>query len=127
MTTMSPPHPSNPPTRRMAGATGAAVSALVALAALAPSTLVSSAHAYDRHERGYVVAESRWGHGTVSGPVRHARGGPQVRLPGGTWIYCERSCSETLRRQSVDFWESMGAQAKDSGPGYLSWSFGRRH
>lgn len=58
---------------------------------------------------GYVVAESRFGHGTVSGPVRRTRTGYEVRMPGGTWIACRRSCSETLRVESVDFWENRGA------------------
>lgn len=58
---------------------------------------------------GYVVAESRFGHGTVSGPVRRVRTGYEVRMPGGTWIGCRRSCSETLRVETVDFWENRGA------------------
>jgi hypothetical protein len=58
---------------------------------------------------GYVTAESRFGHGTVSGPVRQARAGREVRLPGGTWIACGRSCAETLRIETVDFWENKGA------------------
>lgn len=59
---------------------------------------------------GFVTAESRFGHGTVSGPVRvSARGNREVRLPGGTWISCGRSCSETLRVESIDFWENKGA------------------
>jgi hypothetical protein len=56
---------------------------------------------------GVVVAESRFGHGTVSGPVRAARFGREVRLPGGTWEACRRSCSETLRVSTVDFWETQ--------------------
>ncbi|MEQ8825460.1 MAG: hypothetical protein RIC14_13910 [Filomicrobium sp.] len=56
--------------------------------------------------RGYVVAESRYGNGTVSGPVRMRRLGPQVRLPGGTWQWCRRTCAETLRVESIDFWDS---------------------
>jgi hypothetical protein len=71
----------------------------------------------------YVVAESRYGHGTVSGPVRMGRVGPQVRLPGGNWIDCKRSCSETLRQETVDFWENAGHQRRDDGPGYLSLRF----
>jgi hypothetical protein len=63
----------------------------------------------DPYAAGYVVAESRFGHGTVSGPVRLAPRGYEVRLPGGTWIACRRSCSETLRVESVDFWENRGA------------------
>ncbi len=54
---------------------------------------------------GFVVAESRFGNGTVTGPVRFARFGREVRLPGGTWVACRRSCSETLRVETVDFWE----------------------
>lgn len=57
-------------------------------------------------ERGYVVAHSRHGNGSISGPVRMTSVGPQVRLPGGTWEYCRRSCSETLRVETVDIWEN---------------------
>ena len=75
---------------------------------------------------GEVTAESRYGTATVSGPVR--RGGHdrlEVRLPGGTWIECGRSCSETLRHQTVDFWQNFGgsgrgdAASNNDGPGYL--------
>jgi hypothetical protein len=63
------------------------------------------AEAGRRHEPAgdYVVAESRFGHGTVTGAVRNTDLGPQVQLPGGHWEYCRRSCSETLRVQSIDF------------------------
>lgn len=57
-------------------------------------------------DRGYAIARSRYGNGTVSGPIRHTSVGPQVRLPGGTWEYCRRLCSETLRVESIDFWDS---------------------
>lgn len=72
----------------------------------------ASAQGYGKREgRGYVVAESRFGNGTVRGAVRRTSLGPQVQLPGGSWIYCRRSCSETLRAETVDFWEAQ------SGPG----------
>ncbi len=68
----------------------------------------------------YVVAESRWGHGTVSGPVRPGARGWQVRLPGGTWVDCVRNnCSETLRLETVDVFERM--QQRDGGPNYFRW------
>ncbi|MET0568562.1 MAG: hypothetical protein ABWZ74_05740 [Hyphomicrobiaceae bacterium] len=73
---------------------------------------------------GYVVAESQWGNGTVSGAVR--RGGPtgwQVQMPRGTWINCVRSCSQTLRRATVDFWQTVGRNAPDTGPEYFRWEF----
>lgn len=71
----------------------------------------------------YVVAHSRWGHGSVSGPVRRARHGWEVRLPRGTWIPCKRSCSEELRFATVDFWETQGRNPPDGGPGYFRFDF----
>jgi hypothetical protein len=79
-----------------------------------------------RMDGGSVSAESRYGHGTVSGPVRRSeRGRAEVRLPGGTWIECGRSCSETLRRESIDFWESRDGRTGLSidGPAYLRWGW----
>lgn len=71
-----------------------------------------------------VVAHSRYGHGSVSGPIRQGRKGYEVRLPGGTWIDCARNCVETLRRESVDFWESRGGRNDPvDGPAYLRWSW----
>lgn len=64
-------------------------------------------HRYRGGAQNYAVAESRFGHGRVSGPVRMTELGPQVRLPGGSWIHCRKSCSETLRVESVDFWENQ--------------------
>lgn len=74
---------------------------------------------------GYVTAYSDYGNGQVSAPVRRAEFGYQVKLPGGPWIYCQRNslfiarileyaspCSDTLRRQSLDFWET---QSEDQG------------
>lgn len=70
----------------------------------------------------HVYAESRYGHGSISGPVRAGRKGYEVRLPGGTWVDCARNCSETLRRETVDFWESRGGRNDPiDGPAYLRW------
>jgi hypothetical protein len=69
---------------------------------------ITVANAHPRWiEQGTVTAQSRFGHGTVSGPVRTTRFGREVRLPGGTWEVCARSCSETLRVSTVDFWEAQ--------------------
>lgn len=71
-------------------------------------------------DAGSVTAFSRYGNGALRAPVRLGQFGMQVRLPGGTWIYCERTslffdrnrpCSETLRRHSLDFWETMSEEA----------------
>ena len=28
--------------------------------------------------------------------------------PAAPWVYCRRSCAETLRVETVDFWEAKG-------------------
>lgn len=70
---------------------------LVAMLALS-----SAAFAY---EEGYVVAHSQHGNGRISGAVRPTRYNYEVRLPGGTWVDCRRSCAETLRVQTIDIFE----------------------
>ena len=100
------------------------LAASLCLVASATAALAQARHYAPQGD--YVVAESHFGKGTVSGPVRPGRHGWQVRLPGGSWIDCGRSCSETLRRETVDFWENNGPQSKESGsPGYFRWGFGR--
>jgi hypothetical protein len=58
---------------------------------------------------GFVIAKSRFGNGTMHGPVRRAALGWKVQLPNGRWVYCRRSCSETLRVETIDFFESNAA------------------
>lgn len=64
---------------------------------------------YEDLSQGYVVAYSRYSNGSVTGRIRHRKYGPQVQLPGGNWEYCRRSCSETLRVETIDRWEPTGA------------------
>lgn len=107
--------------------------AVAAFAALAVTMSADSADAGgQRHKRGYVaapayvVAESRFGHGSITGPVRPGpRRSFEVRMPGGTWIDCGRDCADTLRRQTVDIWENIDREGIDQGRGYLSWSWSR--
>lgn len=89
---------------------------LLALACALPVWIASSFGAeaggrwFDRKPEGeFAVAKSRFGNGTVSGPVRATRTGYEVRKPNGTWIACRRSCSETLRVETVDFYENDGS------------------
>lgn len=63
----------------------------------------------DRYVDGRVLAVSRHGNGSVTGAVREGRYGPEVQLPGGTWVACRRSCSETLRVEALDMWENDGS------------------
>jgi hypothetical protein len=71
----------------------------------------------------FVYAESWYGFKKVVAPVRRAEHGDQVRLPGGTWVYCEFSCEYTLRKQSLDFWEGASGQGQSVSPGYFRKDF----
>lgn len=85
---------------------------------IATSLAAGHAEAAKRHPStadGYVVAESRFGNGTVSGAVRNTELGPQVQLPSGHWEYCRRSCSETLRVETIDFNEKNAQQLGGGG------------
>lgn len=94
---------------------------LIAAIALVPALLLSLTLQADAGRyAGYVTVDSRYGNGTVRAPVRMAEFGYQVRLPGGTWIYCERNsllfdrnrpCAETLRRESIDYWETRSEES----------------
>lgn len=59
--------------------------------------------------QGYVVAYSHDGNGSIKAPWRDTARGRQVRLPGGTWVYCRTSCSETLRVQTIDIWANVNS------------------
>lgn len=84
------------------------IRAFAVAALVAGLALPAPAEAKPGHRRGhdYVVARSEFGNGTVTGRVRWTRKGRQVQLPGGAWVYCERSCKHTLRLKTVDFWQS---------------------
>ena len=72
----------------------------------------------------YVTAESRYTSATITAPVRSGpQGRLEVRLPGGTWLECRQSCSDTLRRETIDFWYSRDNRGTPDGPGYLQFRF----
>jgi hypothetical protein len=104
------------------------VSAAIPIAA---SLITSAADAGSRRRPvepkvGYVTAESRYSSATITAPVRiNAQGRREVRLPGGTWIECRQTCSNTLRQETIDFWyiRSNPYNAGDDGPGYFSFEF----
>src|SRR5690606_27222782 len=78
--------------------------------AMLPAVLPAEAGFLRRKREGDIaVAVSRFGNGRVSGPVRVTSTGYEVRKPNGTWIACRRSCSETLRVETVDFYENDGS------------------
>ena len=61
----------------------------------------------------YITAQSKYNNGTISAPVRPAQYGWQVKLPGGAWIYCELNCFQTLRDQTIDFYNVIDEYSGD--------------
>jgi len=59
-----------------------------------------------------VTACSRHGNGCYTAVVRRGPLGPQMRLKGGTWIDCRGDCRETLREETVDFWDTQQERAR---------------
>jgi hypothetical protein len=67
-------------------------------------------------DKGSIVACSRFGNGCYRAPVRQGKWGAEMRLKGGTWIDCRGDCRETLREETVDFWETQNDKAIAAGP-----------
>ena len=66
-----------------------------------------------RGAAGYVQTCSQYGNGCTKAPVRRGRNGYEYRMPGGTWIRCRGSCRNSLREDSVDFWETQRENQRD--------------
>lgn len=102
---------------------------ILSLAVAGVAVGASTVHAGDYHSArgddvGMVTAESRYGPREIAAPVRRGRYGLEVRLPGGSWVDCRDSCSEVLRRETIDFWENHGSTRSspgNDGPGYFLW------
>jgi hypothetical protein len=67
-----------------------------------------------RTQEGTIKACSRRGHGCITAAVRQGRQGPEVRLPGGTWVGCAGDCRESLLEKTLDFWDMQMEVAPDS-------------
>jgi hypothetical protein len=111
------------PILRFVPATALALAA--ATAALFPIAAEAQGRRAAEPRYAYVTAESRYGGATVTAPVRRGpHGRLEVRLPGGSWLECGQSCSDTLRRETVDFWKERGRPgAGGDGPGYFRFRF----
>lgn len=84
-----------------------------ALALLAAMPLDAFAQRRPSGDTGSVSVCSRYGRGCVSGPTRSGKFDREVRLPGGTWIGCRLDCRNTLREETVDFFETLRERAPD--------------
>jgi hypothetical protein len=91
------------------------IAAMLVAAASSPSDATGIHRLRSSYKPGEVVtAYSRFGNGSIRSVVRPGRWGWQVRLPGGAWTDCRRSCEETLRVQTVDIYGD-GDNSIDSG------------
>jgi hypothetical protein len=99
------------------------VTVLVAVSVLVPPAEAGGRRWLKEPTAGFVTAESRYGAGSITAPVRlSARGRREVRLPGGTWIECRQTCTNTLRQETIDFWHIRSGidSSGNDGPGYFS-------
>lgn len=94
------------------------LSTLVRAMALATMAIISFWSMTDAEARprnkGAVLACSHHGHGCIRGEVRYGPVGPEVRMPGGTWIGCKRNCRRTLREEALDFFETLNDRVWDN-------------
>ena len=78
---------------------------IMTLAGLAMAPLAISAQATDLRMGGNIKACSKYHAGKcTSGVVKSTPMGKKVRLKGGTEVWCQGDCRDTLRRSTVDFW-----------------------
>lgn len=110
--------------RKMTRLYAAAWSASLIAIAFVVSTGVQ-AQRYEYEPVGYVTAQSDFGTETVTGAVRRQPRGLQVQMPGGTWIWCKKSCKETLRLATVDFWHSEEGRGRDGATSHGEGLFGK--
>ncbi|MGO4682849.1 hypothetical protein [Hyphomicrobium sp. 2TAF46] len=102
------------------------LAAVAGTAAVLTSIMPPAADAHigrlrSNYKQGEVItAYSRFGNGAIKSVVRRApKWGWEVRLPGGSWTACRRSCEETLRVQTVDLVDSNDNSISDGGYGTL--------
>lgn len=80
---------------------------LTASMLMACAVISSAAAEHESIKNGIVTACSKHGNGCYSAPLRETKLGPQMRLKGGTWVYCRGDCRDSLREDTVDFWETL--------------------
>jgi hypothetical protein len=100
--------------------TTAVGTAALLLAATASPSDASFRRLRSNYAPGEVItAYSHYGNGEISSVVRPGRYGWQVKLPGGAWTDCRRSCEETLRVQTVDIYGDGDSSLTNGGYGTM--------
>ena len=88
-----------------------AIASLGAICLAAPSAAAASRQNRDGYAT--VTAHSRYGNPSRTAVVRRGRFGPEIDLGNNTWVHCEAGdCAYTLRRQKVDFWETIREEGR---------------
>lgn len=95
----------------LSAALTAAVGSIVLLPPAAEGASRSNRDGYSS-----VTAHSRYGNPSRTARVRPGRFGPEVELGNNTWVHCEAGdCAYTLRRQKIDFWETIREEGRSGG------------
>ena len=91
---------------------------LAVTAFIAVSTAAAFAHSAEAGKRRGpdVTVCSDYGNGCYRAPVRRGKWGHKMRLKHGTWIDCRGDCRQTLREETIDFWETQNDKALAIGP-----------
>lgn len=79
---------------------------------LAPAVLVAClglvAPASAGARKGTITVCGTFGNAACyTAPVRRTASGAQFQLKSGRWVDCARDCHDTLRRETVDFWDEQ--------------------
>lgn len=92
-----------------------AAMAVTVLAYALSMTPAESASRRSRDGYGSVTAHSRYGNPSLTRRVRPGKFGPEVEIGNNTWMHCEAGdCAYTLRRNKVDFWETIREEGRSS-------------
>lgn len=78
----------------------------IGMGLITPTLFAADAQAKQRGKStGYVTACSRSGFDCTTARLIQSPVGPKLVLRGGATIDCSYDCRDTLRRNTVDFWE----------------------
>jgi hypothetical protein len=93
----------------------AALSAALVAAPVMVLIASPAAIAFERLPRsGKITVCGTFGNAACyTAPVRMTTSGPQFRLTSGRWVDCAGDCRDTLRRETVDFWDELRNSSRD--------------
>lgn len=98
--------------------TAALLFSMTFIFALASGSDTADAKRYKKRQHDRIRIESFFSPNKfIIASIRPARdGGTEVQLPSGRWIHCAGSCTWTVQKEYLDFWQ---AQQTPFGRGYI--------